>query len=138
MYDFQINVCEKIFFKRELSEKEKEIAANLIKDGQLKRQTDDKIIVDIPIFTLEQKKEFDGLIDEYFNGIAPKIADIVKKYTDGYTNVFPKHLKDDVDRAMYYFFIGGFYANIIMIAQEKNLLEKPSSVTYCDVIIQFK
>jgi hypothetical protein len=138
MYDTQINVCEKIFFKRELSENEKEIAANLIKEGQLKRRDDDEITVDIPLFTLDQKKEFDILANKYFADIAPKIADVVKRYTDGYIKLFPKHLKNDAEQAMYFFFIGGFYANMVMISQDKNLLDKPSSSSSCDVIIQFK
>jgi len=138
MYDFQINVCEKIFFNRELSEKDKEIAAGLIKDGILKRRSDDKIIVDISFFTLEQKREFDVMIDKYFAGIVPKIADVVKRYTDGYIKLFPKHLKDDAEQAMCFFFVSGFYANLIMIAQDKNLLDKPSPNSFCDVIIQFK
>jgi hypothetical protein len=113
-------------------------AANLIKDGLLKRSTDDEIIVDIPFFTLEQKKEFDVLVDKYFDSIAPKIADVVKRYTDGYIKLFPKHLKDDAEQAMYFFFIGGFYANMVMIAQDRNLLDKPSQNNCCDVIVQFK
>jgi len=52
--------------------------------------------------------------------------------------LFPKHLKDDVERAMNYFFIGGFYANLIMIAQDKNLIKRPSPNSFCDVILQFK
>jgi RNA polymerase sigma factor (sigma-70 family) len=138
MYDVQINVCEKIFFKQDLSEKEKELSANLIKDGQLKRRSDDEIAVDIPFFTIEQKKEFDVLADKYFANIAPKIADVVKRYTDGYIKLFPKHLKEDAEQAMYFFFIGGFYANMVMIAQDKNLLDKPSPNNCCDVIVQFK
>lgn len=138
MYDFQINVCEKIFFGQELSEKEKEIAAVLIKDGQLKRQSDEQITIEIPFFTLEQKKAFDVLADKYFAGTAPKIADIVKRYTNGYIKLFPKHLKEDAEMAMYFFFTGGFYAKIIMIAQDKNLLDKPSPNSFCDVIVQYK
>ncbi|MCL2776248.1 MAG: hypothetical protein FWD71_23345 [Oscillospiraceae bacterium] len=137
MYDTQINVCEKIFFKRELSEKDKEIAANLVKDGLLKHQGDE-IIIDIPFFTLEQKKEFDILADKYFAGIAPKISDIGKRYTNGYMKLFTKHLKEDVEQAMYHFFIGGFYANIVKIAQDRNLFDIPSPNSFCDVIVQFK
>ena len=138
MYDIQINVCEKVFFNRELSEKDKELAAGLIKDKILKHESDDKIIVDIPFFKLEQKKEFDVLIDKYFDGIVSKIADVVKRYTDGYIKLFPKHLKSDAEQAMCFFFVGGFYANLIMVAQENNLLDNPSPDSFCDVIIQFK
>lgn len=138
MYDVEINVCEKLLLKLDLFENEKEIAANLLKNGSLKHQADQQITVDIPFFTLEQKREFDILADKHFINIAPKIADVVKRYTDGYAKSFPKHLKEDVERAMNYFFVGGFCANIILIAQDKGLLEKPSSNSYCDVILQYK
>ena len=138
MYDFQINVCEKIFFKRELSEDEKEVAANLIKSRRLKLQDNKEIILNIPLMTMKQKKEFDDLVDKYFADIAPKIADIIIRYTNGYAKLFPKHLKDDVEQAMYHFFVGGFYANMIRIAQDRNLLDKPSPDSFCDVVFQYK
>ena len=134
----QTNVCEKIFFKHELSEDEKETTAALIEVGRVTRQADGELVVNIPFITLDQKKEFDALVDKYFAGIAPKITDIVKRYTDGYMKLFPTHLKEDVEQAMYYFFIGGFYANITKIARDRNLLEAPAPDTFCDAIIQYK
>lgn len=133
-----VTVCEKIYFKQELSEKEKEIAANLIKDGRLTRHDNGQITVNIPFITLEQRKTFNELADKHFGSIALKITDAVKKYVDGYAKLFPKHLKEDVEQAMHYFFIGGFYANFIKIARDRNLLDAPPDNAYCDIIIQYK
>lgn len=135
MSDFKINICEKILLGEESSKKDE--IANLIKEGYLKRFGDGKIEVDIPFFNLEEKQKFDGIAEQYFSAIMPKIVCAVKNYIEGCDKLFPKHLKEDVQRSCNFMF-GSLFANIVSAAVEENLINKPNENSICDVLIQYK
>jgi RNA polymerase sigma factor (sigma-70 family) len=135
MTDYKINICEKILLGEECSKKEE--IANMVKDGYLKRLESGKIIVDIPFFTLEQKQKFDELAEQQFSDIVPTIVKATKNYAEGYHKLFPKHLKDDVQRACNSMFVG-IFGNIVSLAVEDNLMDKPNENSICDVLIEHK
>jgi RNA polymerase sigma factor (sigma-70 family) len=136
MGDRQIYICEKLLNASELTEEEKEHMAVLIKDGYLSNDAG-CIKRCFPSFTLIQKSEFDRIAEDHFNSFMPKYTSIIKWYADGYRKLFPKRLKEDVDRTAHFLFVS-FFTHISIAAQEKGLLEKPASDHFCDVLVQMK
>lgn len=133
LIDTKINVCEMILNGSPLSDKEKEIASELIRDGYLSPGRE----VLIPSFTRDEKRAFDALAEERFRGVMPEYVEAFERHIDGYRKLFPAHLREEADRAFHFLFVG-LFTYLSMAAQEKGLLERPSPTAACDVLIQFK
>lgn len=136
MYDFQINICEKLMDGSALTEKEKECTVSMMEKEYISNKNGE-ITVCIPSFTLAQKNSFDALTDMYFADFMPKYVDFINRYADGYRRLFPKHLKEEVDRVLHRLFIE-LFAVASAAAQKKGLLEKPDQNRFCDVLVQFR
>ena len=136
MYDSQINICEKLIGHGKLNEKEKEIAADMIQNGFLEN-AGGNIRICVPYFTFSQKEQFDRLAEEYFQEFMPKYAEALRKYADGFRKLFPKHLQQEANQAVYFLFVN-FYVKIVTAAQEKDLIGVPGDGQICDALIQFR
>lgn len=97
-----------------------------------------KLYVTVPVFTKEQKEQFDLLTDKAFDSSIDAYSDAVRKYIDGYQKLFPEHLKEDVARACNYMFLTLYATKICSMAEKKGLLVPPAESSICDVMIQFK
>lgn len=136
----EINLCEEILTHKPtelLEDRDKEKLAYLIREGYIKKGDEQKLEVAIPYLTLEQKKQFDCLAEKCFGPIMDQIVDAVERYVVGYKKLFPKHLKDDVQRTCNYLFMG-LLANVIGYAQEQGWIQRPKEGSVCDILIQFK
>lgn len=133
-YD-KINICERIINRMPLTDdEEKEKAAEMIAAGYLSSCNGD-IKLMIPTLTLAQKRYFDNLADNHFKSFMPKYVKIITSFTDGYRKLFPKHLMQEVDRALHQLSIG-FFANAVNVAQQRGLLNRPAPDEICDVLVQ--
>lgn len=135
MYDYYINVCEDILSRG--STEDIDSAAEAIQDGYLVKGQDGSILVTAPVFTKEQKEEFDAIADRYLAPLMPEYSEIIDRFISGYKKLFPRHLNDDVDRMCQNQFLG-MYDAIIRYAQRTEAIERPSPDCCCDVLIQFR
>ncbi len=135
MYDTYINVCQDIIFDGKTDDVD--ALANAIKDGYIVKQDDGSLFVTAPVFTIEQAESFHRIVKTYLIPHVDEYAALVYKFVEGYKNLFPKHLKDDVDRMCQNMFLG-MYSVIVQYAQRTGQIKMPSKDCYCDVIVQFK
>lgn len=136
MFDNEINVCEDILHQKEITDLDS--AASLIENGFAVREKDGKLVVLTPAFTKTQYEKFTELVDKNFDFSIGQYSNAVAKYVEGYKNLFPAHLENEVTRACNYMFLT-LYATIVCdVAKEKELLKIPSDNSICDVLIQFK
>ena len=140
MLDTEINVCEDILTGADVADKES--AAHAIEEEFIKRNSDGTLTVTVPAFTFEQKNVFDNITDEIFacNGddsIINKYAKTLRAYINGYTELFPTHLKDDAERFGHYMYVAAVDF-VYECAQERGLLITPGDGSICDVLIQTK
>lgn len=52
----------------------------------------------VPAFTIEQKKQFDTIVEELFEPLMKEYVTIVEEFIAGYKKLFPKHLEEDAQR----------------------------------------
>lgn len=135
MYDCYINVCEDMISHG--STEDFDAAACAIRDGYIVKRQDGSFFVTVPSFTKEQKEEFDAIADRYLGPLMPEYSEIISNFISGYKKLFPRHLKDDVDRMCQRMF-PEMYAAIVEYAQRTEAIPKPSPHCCCDVMIQFK
>lgn len=135
MYDNYINVCEDVLSHG--STEDIDSAACAIQDGYIVKRQDGSFFVTAPSFTKEQKEEFDAIADRYLGPLMPEYSEIISSFISGYKKLFPKHLKDDVDRMCQRMF-PEMYAAVIEYAQRTEAIKRPSPDCCCDVLIQFK
>lgn len=98
LFSHEIDVCQAVLQKQELSENQKEIAAKLIADGYLAKDEYGNVVCAIPMFTKEQYDFFLACVKTIFADFLPFYTEEVKKYLSGYMKLFPKHLKDATER----------------------------------------
>ena len=110
MFDHEIDVCQAVLQKAELSEKQKEYAAKMIADGYLEKEASGEVVCAVPVFTKGQHDLFVSSAKTIFADFLPFYAAEVKKYLDGYMKLFPKHLKEAAERNGYYVFVALFKA----------------------------
>lgn len=110
MYDYEIDVCQAVLQRHELSEAQKETASKLIADGYLAKDESGRVVCNVPVFTKEQYDLFLVSAKTIFADFLPFYTKEVKKYLDGYLKLFPKHLKDAAERNGFYVFIAIFKA----------------------------
>lgn len=105
MFDHEIDVCQTILQKSELTEKQKEYAAKMIADGYLSKDKAGDIVCAIPVFTKNQHDLFIASAKTIFANFLPFYSEEVTKYLDGYMKLFPKHLKEATERNGFYVFV---------------------------------
>ena len=88
----ELMMCEKIIKGENINENEKEFAATAIKNGFLKK-FGDKAELNVPFFPIAQYNRFKEMLPGIFEDILPLYQQQVKKYSDGYIKLFPKHLR---------------------------------------------
>ena len=130
----EMDVCQSMLQKSELSESQKECAAQLLAGGYLAKNKDGEIICTIPAFTKAQHEQFLASAKRIFADFLPFYADEVKKYLAGYTKLFPKHLKEATERNSYYVFIALLKA-VAADWLRSGKITLPHG-TVCDVLIQ--
>lgn len=135
MYDSEINVCEDILCGRKIEDEYS--LASAIENGYVSKK-EDKLFVNIPMFTKDQYEKFISCAEKAFENTIELYSKAVAKYLEGYKKLFPAHLKDEVERACNYMFLCLYAAGICGDAKEKGLLTPPSDGSVCDVIIQYK
>ena len=136
MYDTEINVCEDILCRREITDLDS--AASIVQNGFAVREENGCLTVLTPAFTQEQYRAFTGLAEKAFAPCIGRYAELAAKYVEGYQKPFPPHLKEDVDRVCHDMFLTIYANTICRTAQEKGLLQVPAQSSVCDVLIQFK
>lgn len=132
MYEKYIKVCKDILCSG-LSE-EIDTVANAIQDGYIVKKQDGSFFVTVPVFSKEQKEEFNAIVEKYLVPLMPEYSKIVNEFISGYKKLFPKHLNDDTDRMCQNMFLG-LYAVIIEYAQRTRVIKMPSPNCYCDVLM---
>lgn len=133
MYDRYINACEDILHTGRSEDTES--VAEAIQRGYILKKEDGSLFVPTPAFTLEQKEQFDGLVEKYLVPLASAYETCVLTFIEGYKCLFPKHLHDDVARHSRRMLLG-LYTAVILYAQREKALPLPSADFYCDVLIQ--
>ncbi len=136
MFANEVNVCEDILLGKETEDMDS--ASSAIANGFIDRKEGRKLFVTVPVFTREQKQQFDLLADRAFHSSIDAYSDAVRRYVDGYQKLFPEHLKDDVARACNYMFLTLYATDICDMAKERGLLSSPPKGSICDVLIQHK
>lgn len=135
MYDTYINACHDILLTGQA--KEPGIAAEIIQEGYVKRNENGELKVLVPVITIEQKKQFDAIVEELFEPLMKEYVAIVEKFIAGYKKLFPKHLVEDAQRMCRGFFVG-FYDTVAEYCIEQGKLAKPCSDWICDVLVQWR
>lgn len=135
MYDTYVNVCHDILLTGKTGEPG--TAAEIIQEGYMKRNEDGELRVLVPAFTIEQKKQFDAIVEELFEPLMKEYVAIVEKFIAGYKKLFPKHLEEDAQRMCQGFFIG-FYDTVAEYCIEQGKLAKPCEDWICDVLVQWR
>lgn len=133
MRDTYINVCEDIIFRG--TTEDKSAAADAIRDGYILKKEGGSFFVTVPCFTAEQKRRFDAIVEKHFAHLMPEYAGIVEGFVADYKKLFPKHLRDDVDRMCQNMF-SNFYATIVSCAQKNGAFAMPSESCRCEVMLQ--
>lgn len=126
----KIAVCKEMIEKGE--SEHVEMVAEAVQDGYITKQPDGSFLVKIPLFTKEQKEEFDKIADKYLSPILPEYSKRIDRFISGYKKLFPRHLKEDAERNCYSMF-EDFCSVIIEYAQRTGRLKMPSQGCYCDV-----
>ncbi len=129
----ELAVCEKIIKSDNISDNEKEFAATAIKNGFLKN-IGDKAELNVPFFPIAQYNRFKETLPGIFEDIIPLYQRQVKKYSDGFIKLFPKHLR---------YKAGGMYPNIFFTLLKKVIGEwttsgkiKISPDSVCNVLVE--
>lgn len=135
MYDYCINVCEDILMHGHSDDIDGVTYA--IQNGDIERREDGELFVTIPAFTLEQKAKFENIADKYLAPLMDEYTALVKKFTEGYVKLFPKHLADTAKRNCKGKFFD-LYSVIINYAQKTGAIKMPSKGYVCQVLEQFK
>ncbi len=133
MIDTYINVCEDLLTAGRTEYGEH--AAQAIERGDILRREDGTLFVPIPAFTREQKTQFDALAEKHLAPLTEEFNRIVTRFTDGYSNLFPKHLCDDA-RRMSRGCIGAFYEYFCIYGRERGILPPLPPDSVCEVLIQ--
>lgn len=133
-FSHEIDVCQAVIQKNELTEDQKEYAAKMIIDGYLIKDESGEIVCNIPLFTKEQFDLFVSSGKAIFADFLPFYSGEVKKYLDGYMKLFPKHLKAATKRNGFYVFV----ALLKAVAADwlRNGKIKLSDVAVCDALIE--
>ena len=103
--------------------------------GFVKRAENGSFAVTVPVFRKEQKEAFDALAEGVFREVAPKYAECVEQFVKGYRNLFPEHLRDDVQR-MCRNLIMSFYEVVAQMGREEGILTDMNPEWVCDVLIE--
>lgn len=129
----EIAVCKDIIEKGK--SENADVTAKAVQDGYIVKQPDGGFLVTIPLFTREQKAEFDKVTDKYLSPLMPEYSKRIETFISGYKKLFPKHLKEDAERSCYNMF-EDFCSVIIEYAQRTGKIKMPSQECYCDVLIE--
>jgi len=99
----ELLVCEKIIKGESINDNEKEFAATAIKNGLMKKIGDIPEL-NVPFFPIEQYEQFKEILPGVFENFMPLYQQQVKKYSDGYIKLFPKHLRYKAEEMCYSIF----------------------------------
>jgi RNA polymerase sigma-70 factor (ECF subfamily) len=133
MYSHEIDICQAVLQRDELTEMQKETAAKLIADGILKADETGQVVCSVPVFTKEQYELFITSAKTIFADFLPLYAEAVKKYLDGYIKLFPKHLKDAAERNGFHVFVA-LFQTVAANWLRNGLISLPSDAV-CDALI---
>lgn len=114
---------------------EKEWMTSALERGFVKRAANGSFAVTVPVFRKEQKEAFDALAEGVFREVAPQYAECVEQFVKGYRNLFPEHLRDDVQR-MSRNLIMSFYEVVAQMGREEGILTEMNPEWVCDVLIE--
>ncbi len=134
MYNTDINVFEDIMTKG--TTEDKNSALHAIEQGYIERRND-ALFLTVPMFTREQKAEFDAIVERYIEPLIDDYAEAVKKFASGYKTLFPHHLSDDADRACADMMLG-LYPAFTRIAEREGIVTRVESDRFCEVLVQKK
>ena len=142
MWDKYIDACEKIITggtcaDSEETEQGKDAMANAISDGYILRREDGSLFVTVPAFTMQQKKQFDAIVQKYVAPLMEEYTACVENFLKGYKKLFPKHLQMDADYMCSHMFFS-MYQVIIAVAQREGEIVKPTEGSICDVLVQYR
>lgn len=116
---------------------DQEAFVKLVEEGYIIKNNNGNLVYTIPVFTKEQREEFDKITNKYFEPLAQKYEDCVRKFINEYQKLFPKHLKEETKRhssAIY----KQFYSIILEYAIETLQIIPPSDDIMCDIIMEKK
>ncbi len=133
MYCNEIDVCDAVLRGQELTDKQKEIAAELIANGYLSRDESGRILCTIPVFTRELDELFTAEAKSIFADFLPFYAEEAGKYLDGFLKLFPKHIRDKAKWFSAYIFVS-LFKEIAKDWHEKGRINIPRGAV-CDVLV---
>ena len=133
---YNINICEELLHYGDTgSTQDTYQAAKLIRDGYLRKNTEGTLFLTIPAFTGEQKRDLDEVIERHLHPLMSDYSCLVERFIAGYRKLFPRHLRDDVDRIYQRLFFE-LYDAILSYGQRNGTIEPPRPDSVCDVLIQ--
>ena len=136
MLDHEIDVCHAILQKNDLTEQQKEYAAKMIVDGYLSKNASGGLECAIAFLTKEQVDLFINAAKTIFGDFLPFYSQQVKTYLNGYMKLFPKHLKEAVERNGVYVFVALLKA-VAADWLKCGKISLPDGAV-CDVLIEHK
>ncbi len=134
MYSDYIDVCEELITKGAVENES--VAANAIRDGYIARDENGKLTVTAPMFTTEQKKRFDDIVERLFGPVREEYVLAVRQFISGYKKLFPEHLQDDAQRSCRCFLLG-FYDTVSAYSVKIGKLKEPQDGWCYDVIVPY-
>lgn len=135
MYSNEIDICQYIIKYGECREEDKEHVARMIKDKYIVRDANG-LHVNIPFFTVEQKKKLDDITHKALETIAEEYKFAVNGLMNGYIAQFPKHLEQDAytQTSMQYISLLAFITEDGL--KHGRLVRAGENICACDVLIQ--
>lgn len=129
-----IDTCEALLSGTEVNAA---TVSNAIQEGYITKQEDGSFYVTVPAFTLAQYAAFTAIVDRYLAPLMEDYSAVVATFINGYKELFPKHLGDDVDRMCKHMFTAMYTAVVAYGLRTKRLPEPTGD--YCgDVMIEHK
>ena len=134
LFDYELDVCQRVLQGRPLDKKQQEIAAALIAKGFLTQGENGKLTCTVPVLTKAQMDLFAQNAMEVFADVLPDYSQKTKAYVDGYVKYFPKHLRDAALMNGYYIFGAMFKAIANDWVRQGKVVIPPGAV--CDALIE--
>ena len=131
----EIDVCHAVLRKEPLDDKQKEHAAKLLAEGHFAKNPSGDVVCAIPVFTREQHDQFIASARSIFADFLPVYARQVKEYLDGYTTLFPRHLKEAAGRYGFCILVVAvFQAMVVADWAKREKITIPNGAI-CDVLV---
>ena len=129
-----IDACEDILFRG--GSEDKEAVAACVREGYV-RKDGDRFTVRVPVFTLEDKRTFDGLCGTHLGPVKEDLSEAALALAEGYAKLFPARLAEIAKMPVYWIY-QRLFALVMQKEAEGGRLPLLPEGEVCDVLVQFR